>query len=203
MKGLKYILLFAVALCASCSGDDDLIISQPSDIGVFVDSRDGKEYHYATYGRLQWSVENLAYNLGDMDKCYAYQPVYAENEYTTELVGRYGYLYTYSGALAAVPEGWRLPTDEEWSELEKSHGFLSEAFGLLYGGYYTKNTIAATPGSRFMASWAYFWTSTQDKGKPGNYYFFRKKFYSHDYMTRESMETDANFLSVRFVRTAR
>ena len=38
----------------------------------------------------------------------------------------YGFLYTYNGALKAVPEGWRLPTDEDWKILEKNVG-ISEA----------------------------------------------------------------------------
>lgn len=31
---------------------------------------------------------------------------------------RYGFLYSLDGARAAVPEGWRLPTDEDWLKLE-------------------------------------------------------------------------------------
>ena len=34
----------------------------------------------------------------------------------------YGYLYTYDGAVKAVPEGWRLPTDEDWKVLEETLG---------------------------------------------------------------------------------
>lgn len=34
----------------------------------------------------------------------------------------YGYLYTYEAALAAVPEGWRLPSDEDWKKLEAALG---------------------------------------------------------------------------------
>lgn len=34
----------------------------------------------------------------------------------------YGLLYDYDGAMLAVPEGWRLPTDEDWMKLEKHLG---------------------------------------------------------------------------------
>lgn len=34
----------------------------------------------------------------------------------------YGYLYTYEAALAAVPDGWRLPSDEDWKKLEAALG---------------------------------------------------------------------------------
>lgn len=40
-------------------------------------------------------------------------------------VAKNGYLYTFNGAKAAVPEGWRLPTDEDWQKLERALG-LSE-----------------------------------------------------------------------------
>lgn len=35
---------------------------------------------------------------------------------------KYGFLYTYEAALAAVPEGWRLPSDEDWKMLERALG---------------------------------------------------------------------------------
>ena len=34
----------------------------------------------------------------------------------------YGLLYTYEAALQAIPEGWRLPTDEDWEKLERALG---------------------------------------------------------------------------------
>ena len=35
---------------------------------------------------------------------------------------QYGYLYSYEAARKAVPEGWRLPTDEDWKKLEQTLG---------------------------------------------------------------------------------
>ena len=37
-------------------------------------------------------------------------------------VEKYGYLYTYIAAEQAIPEGWRLPTDEDWNKLEAALG---------------------------------------------------------------------------------
>ena len=37
----------------------------------------------------------------------------------------YGLLYTYEAALQAVPEGWRLPTDEDWEKLERALGMAA------------------------------------------------------------------------------
>ena len=43
----------------------------------------------------------------------------------------YGLLYTYEGALKALPEGWRLPTDEDWKQLEKTLGMNENELNLL------------------------------------------------------------------------
>lgn len=43
----------------------------------------------------------------------------------------YGFLYTYEGALKALPEGWRLPTDEDWKKLEETLGMNPQELDLL------------------------------------------------------------------------
>lgn len=197
------ITLLCVLFLVGCSSDDNISVEQPSAQGTFVDARDGKEYHYIHVGGLDWSVENLAYDLGNQDLAMVYQNVddYQSGNYSTANQAKYGMLYSYEGAMQAIPDGWRLPTDAEWAALEASHGYLSDAFRLLYGGYFTKNTAAtAYNGSRFMGTWAYFWTATGDESKEGEFYYARKKFYGTQQMERLSMEPTAYFLSVRFVR---
>jgi uncharacterized protein (TIGR02145 family) len=200
---LGTLLVVIAALLSGCSSDDDVKVEKPSAQGTFVDARDGKEYHYVHLGGLDWSVENLAYDLGNQDLAMVYQNVddYQSGIYSTANQAKYGMLYSYEGAMQAIPDGWRLPTDAEWAALEASHGYLSDAFQLFYGGYFTKNTAAtAYNGSRFMSTWAYFWTATGDESKEGEFYFARKKFYGTQQMERLSMEPTAYFLSVRFVR---
>ena len=41
------------------------------------------------------------------------------------------FLYTYEGALKAVPEGWRLPTDDDWKKLEATLGMSVSQIGML------------------------------------------------------------------------
>lgn len=41
-------------------------------------------------------------------------------------VAQYGFLYSHAGALAAVPDGWRLPTDEDWKTLERTLGLSAD-----------------------------------------------------------------------------
>ncbi len=98
-------------------------------------------------------------------------------------VAQYGFLYTYKGALAAVPEGWRLPSDEDWKKLEQTLGLsaaeanLNEAwrgeglatllnlggasgFNAVKGGanvYVRENTYLYMNKDK---AW-YYWTSTQ------------------------------------------
>lgn len=96
----------------------------------------------------------------------------------------YGFLYTHEAALKALPEGWRLPTDEDWKALEKALGmsdgevdrveeWRGENEGLLLkegkdgigfdakmGGGMLYGTLGY--GSKFQneGSYAYFWTNT-------------------------------------------
>ena len=195
--------LLCVVCLTSCSDDDNVNVEKPSAQGTFVDARDGKEYHYIHVGGLDWSIENLAYDLGNQDLACVYQSVddYQNGDYSTANAAKYGMLYSYDGAVQAIPDGWRLPTDADWKALEASHAYLGEDFRLLYGAYFTKNTAAtAYNGSRFMGTWAYFWTATADESKVGEFYFARKKFYGTREMERLSIEPTAYFLSVRFVR---
>lgn len=59
-----------------------------------------------SYGMIEVAKENF---------------IKAENE-NDNYSESYGLLYTYHAAKLAVPKGWRLPTDDDWKELEKSLG---------------------------------------------------------------------------------
>lgn len=80
--------------------------------GVFVDPRDGHKYRTVKIGKQTWFAENLAFNAPG-SWVYENKP---ENE------AKYGRLYYWETATRACPEGWHLPSDEEWSELERFVG---------------------------------------------------------------------------------
>ena len=138
MRKLLYMVL-AVIPCvfASCSDDDDVVVS-PSASGTMTDDL-GNEYGWVRIGNLEWTTSNarngasmLEYefdNEQDWGNALAFggQLEYAETEY----MPRYGNLLTYDDALASVPEGWRLPTDEDWKNLERTLGSADvDSFGM-------------------------------------------------------------------------
>lgn len=214
---------------AACSEEDAPMAVMPDDAGTFVDVRDGNEYHYLRYGNQEWTCENARYIISNIDMCTIYQPIDWEwgsgtfDDFDTRYYDRFGCLYSLEGALQAVPDGWRLPTDEDWQELERHFGMSAgdaaaldwrgniapllkeqsddySTMDILMGGYYTDYTSGGRLGWRFMSVYAYYWTATQDSGKGDGYYFARKFGYNQNGIWRHSMEKDHYQLSVRFVR---
>ena len=83
-------------------------------VTAFLDSRDQHLYHYTTGAGLDWMAQNLAY----AEKGYSYY----DSEVLDDLFGRY---YTWREAKESCPEGWRLPTNEEF--LAFNNAFSSPA----------------------------------------------------------------------------
>lgn len=207
----------------ACSDDDEAPTDQiaPAAVGTFTDERDGNTYNWVRYGNLDWMAENFRYDLADDNKtCRLY-----EVDSKPVDVNKYGRLYTHTGAENACPEGWRLPTDEDWKNLETQLGMSSSdankkdwrgniakrmlteydnapALNLLLGGYYTPNMTMGMTGYRFMGSKAYYWTASTDTDKGESFYIFRECLYNNNGIRRQST-TDAFFMSVRYVRDAK
>ncbi len=75
----------------------------------FTDSRDGKTYGTTAIGPLIWMTENLKFSdAGEGSSCFG------KNPYN---MSSYGVLYNWNTAIKACPEGWRLPTGEEFRSL--------------------------------------------------------------------------------------
>lgn len=100
---------------------------------VFTDSRDSREYHYLTYGSLDWFIQNLAYGSG--------KPYY-NCEFMRDVFGAF---YTWEEARTACPEGWRLPTEDDWAALAAALGdedaAPGEAFGSIAGSMMSMATF--------------------------------------------------------------
>ena len=80
----------------------------PEDDHITVD---GNDYYYVRIGNLEWFRNNLASGNGGA--------AYANVEVMSDVLGRF---YCYEDALTACPDGWRLPTEEDWIALGKELG---------------------------------------------------------------------------------
>jgi len=84
-------------------------------LNTFVDKRDNRLYKFVKIREQIWMAENLAYKINN--DCWAYK----NNE---ENVMKFGRLYSYEVAKNICPEGWHLPSDEEWKQLERAVGLI-------------------------------------------------------------------------------
>ncbi len=67
---------------------------------------EGIDYYYVSHNGLDWMRNNLATPETGIP--------YANSKVVSDILGKF---YSYEDALKACPEGWRLPTDQEWREL--------------------------------------------------------------------------------------
>jgi len=95
----------------------------------FVDPRDGNRYRTVKIGNQIWMAENLRYvvNLGNGAYVYGLNSTDVEEIKSSKNYKTYGLLYDMKTAKLACPEGWHIPSDEEWKELEMTFGMNKNA----------------------------------------------------------------------------
>ena len=202
------------------------------ECGELTDDRDGQTYKTVKIGDQCWMAENLNYET-DNSFCYNDSAEYCE---------KYGRLYTWAAATDSAgvwgengkgcgyakhcttaypvrgvcPEGWHLPTKNEWNTLSTAVGGQTTPGKVLKStsGWYTDDVYHGNGTDAFSFSalpagyriytglydlagyYAYFWSSTaRDSRNAYNVYLY----YNHDYMALDYSDKRRGF-SVRCVK---
>lgn len=152
---------------------------------------------------------------------YADLGEFGDNSKISNMFERFGYHYDYIAAMSVAPAGWRIPTDEDWKNLEQVLGMTEQEVNrrgdrgtyegdllqqrdgglgmqLDAGGFYSVDRVAYTNHWRFKGVYGFFWTSTEDDENDG-FVYFRRIAYSSSGVYRESTMT-TNWLNVRCCR---
>lgn len=123
------IVLFTISII-SCKKDPF-----EKDSGTFVDSRDNHEYKWVHIGNQIWMAQNLAYAptvCAPTADCGIYIYDYQGSGAYSENLIVYGCLYNWETAQQVCPDGWHLPSDEEWMELEQYLGMQIKELDKMY-----------------------------------------------------------------------
>ena len=133
------------------------------------------DYYYIRIGELDWFRNNLAWTGEGL--------AFENADVTSYPLGRY---YTWDEAMEACPEGWRLPTNEEWDFLGTDAAPLmcdaylnSKRMWEYWPGVERTNTYAlaiipsgfalpaiTTPRYKRLYDYAAFWTATVSEEDP-------------------------------------
>ena len=129
----KVFVLAAVfsGLFIGCTGGDPTEPLNGSDSSVLVDGRDGNVYRTVNMAGLKWMAENLRYYNMDKVLGCSLDPSSEESRIPKcylEDCKSYGYFY--ANLKNVCPEGWRLPTRDDYARLlaETSVGGYQELF---------------------------------------------------------------------------
>lgn len=225
-----YMFLFAVlaVTIVGCSDDDHVAVT-PKEKGTVMDD-EGNEYGWVRIGDLCWTTSNAQNGepCGDAEyydeRWDDYKNIFSssESDYMYETyMPEYGNLMTYEDALASAPDGWRLPTDEDWKNLERSLGMGGEvnqigwrgnvAGLMMQSGEGTELNLQLGGGIIWSASfnlelkfmhfkeYGYYWTSTVDE----SYTDFQAVYYRKLCFGKKAVERRATkssrLMSVRWV----
>jgi len=126
---ILYMCLILLSSCAKHVSDNVYVYHNGcSDTTSFVDPRDSIAYNTVIIGNQTWMAENLRWlpkvsppdkesHISDYYYVYAYEGTDVSEAKTTDSFQNFGVLYNWSAAFAACPDGWRLPSDDDWVEL--------------------------------------------------------------------------------------
>lgn len=143
MKNMFLLLTVAFAITRFGYSQESISKSLEPESGEFIDSRDGHKYKTIKIGDQEWLAENFAYLPRvcppDSADCgvwvYNYSGANISEAKETPEYKKYGGLYSWESARKLAPEGWHLPDDAEWKELERFLGLkISDIEGKTWRG---------------------------------------------------------------------
>ena len=136
--------------------------------GLLLDNRDDHEYKTVVIGTQTWMAENLNYyvpfcgspsfgqrpeegcvgftRLIESSVCVLPKNAYAVQE-DNEYCQKYGRAYTWAAAMKACPDGWHLPSDDDWKIL------INYVNGDKTGNYVRSNNTGAGPKLKAKSGW--------------------------------------------------
>lgn len=141
------------------------------ETGSFTDARDGKVYKTVKINDQVWMGENLAFKTAS--GCSVYDNV-------SDYLKIHGYLYTWEAATKSCPDGWHLPSMQNWWYLSNFLGGDEQAGGKLKqtgtttwkspntGATNSSGFTALSSGRsgdktmEFIGNSTYFWTNVDD-----------------------------------------
>ena len=236
MKKIFYSILAATALMfSSCSDDDKLADITPAAEGTVEDS-DGNVYNWVRIGDQDWTTSNArngeSFTEAEYFDGFEWKKVFKKSRrkaLLAEFVPVHGNLMTYDEALKSAPEGWRLPTDEDWQKLERTLGMKNTSdrgmrglngvgfkmqesdagckLGLGAAGVMLREKSFGTFKFKldYTDEYGMFWTSTVDTEstvEDETMAFYRKITPANAGVGRDSMN-GGQYLSVRWVRDSK
>ena len=205
-------ILFLISMVMTVFGQN----SEPMRSGTFTDSRDNHLYKWVKIGTQIWMAENLAFKPSFGALCYGNMLFNCDY---------YGTLYTYEAAKTACPEGWSLPTDEQWMLLEKAIGIGNEE--IVFGGRRGEDQAAKLksrfgwssdgngsdtmafsilPGGSYYTGFngigntAYFWSSTTKETYIRGRRAWTRSFYNDTNQIGRYLMNQSSYLSVRCIK---
>lgn len=232
MRYMVMTLLMGITLgcLSSCSDDDDSVPSvTPTATGTMQD-KDGNEYHWVRIGNLDWMAENLKcgvpfYEDTDNDKWGSYYGLNLPGDIPTckQYFQTFGNYYSWQEAMDNAPEGWRLPTDEDWKNLESQLGIkqgdldregwrsggstlmTQEGEGtqlnMRYGGCICY--FGFSVGIYHYYDFGYYWTGTETTVNHEPAAYARMITPGKNAVNRLQILQEQRFMSVRYVRDAK
>ena len=167
IRNVVAITIFVVATSSFSPGLITIRLTETAD-SLLVD-RDGNRYPVKRMmDNNLWITANLKVNV---QNSYCYENI-------KENCDQYGRLYTWEAAQEGcnlLGEGWRLPTNSEWEQLAKYHGFPEDSIdyrkgaykALLYGGSAKFNVLFGgnrAPDGQYqrLDAHGFYWTATEN-----------------------------------------